>query len=72
MANYRNSDAWKRTIELTLEIYRATIDFPDEEMFGLAAQMRRAAIVAASKVGEGELGDAPTDGARMRTPKGAA
>jgi hypothetical protein len=37
MANYRNSEAWKRAIELTLEIYRATIHFPDEEMFGLTA-----------------------------------
>jgi four helix bundle protein len=58
MANYRNSEVWKRTIELTLEIYRVTVHFPDEEMFGLTAQMRRAAIVAAGKVAEGEFGDA--------------
>jgi four helix bundle protein len=58
MANYRNSEAWKRSIELTLEIYRATVRFPDEEMFGLTAQVRRAAIVAASRIAEGELADA--------------
>src|SRR5215472_35131 len=58
MANYRNSDAWKRAIELTLEIYRATVHFPDEELFGLTAQVRRAGIVATSKIAEGELDEA--------------
>ena len=55
MANYRNSDAWKRTLELTLEIYRATVRFPEEETFGLTAQVRRAAIVASSLAAEGEF-----------------
>ena len=58
MANDRYSEAWKRTLELTLEIYRATVHFPDEEMFALTAQIRRAAIVAASRAADGEFGEA--------------
>lgn len=67
MANYRNSEAWKRTIELTLEIYRVTVRFPDEEMIGLSAQMRRAAIVAAGKVAEGEFENARRSLAEIET-----
>lgn len=58
MANYRNSEAWKRAIELALEIYRSTARFPEEELFGLTAQVRRAAIVATSKIAEGEFDEA--------------
>lgn len=39
--------------ELVIEIYRATRHFPPEEQFGLRAQVRRAAVSAASNIVEG-------------------
>ena len=40
-------------MELVPEIYRLTARFPREELFGLAAQMRRAAISIPSNIAEG-------------------
>jgi four helix bundle protein len=45
-------------MDLVCEIYRATTRFPDEEMFGLTAQMRSTAIRVTSKIAEGSNGDA--------------
>ena len=45
-------------MDLVCEIYRATIRFPDEEMFGLTAQMRSTAIRATGKIAEGASGEA--------------
>jgi four helix bundle protein len=38
---------------LTEEVYRATQNFPKEEMYGLISQMRRAAFSVASNIAEG-------------------
>lgn len=46
-------EVFKRAHKLALEIYSVTKDFPREEMFGLAAQMRRAAISIDSNLAEG-------------------
>ena len=58
MANYRDSDAWKLAMELVCDVYRATVKFPDEEIFGLTAQMRSGAIRGTSKIAEGTLDEA--------------
>ncbi len=39
--------------ELAIEVYRYTEGFPDGERYGLAAQMRRAAVWAPSNIVEG-------------------
>ncbi len=41
-------------MELTVVIYRLTQGFPREEMFGLAAQLRRAAVSIPSNIAEGQ------------------
>ena len=51
-AHYR-LEAWKRARELVLSVYKLTQTFPKEEMFGLAAQMRRAAVSIPSNIAEG-------------------
>ena len=50
---HKKLDAWKEAIELTVEIYRLTEELPEQEKFGLVAQMRRCAVSIASNIAEG-------------------
>lgn len=51
--NFTDLNAWKESHKLTLMIYKATKDFPKEEIFGLTNQMRRAAVSVVSNIAEG-------------------
>jgi four helix bundle protein len=44
---------WKKSHDLTLEIYKITKDFPSEEKFGLVSQMRRSAVSIPANIAEG-------------------
>ena len=48
-----NLEAWKEAMSLVKVVYRVTQAFPKDEMFGLTAQMRRAAISVPSNLAEG-------------------
>ncbi|NOS80739.1 MAG: four helix bundle protein, partial [Nitrospira sp.] len=37
-------EAWKFAMQLGKAVYQMTSDFPSEERYGLAQQMRRAAV----------------------------
>ena len=50
---HRNLIAWQKAIELVIEIYDVTKNFPKEEMFGLTSQIRRAAVSVPSNIAEG-------------------
>lgn len=79
MANtYADLRAWQHSMKLTFAIYRMTDLFPKHEMFGLTAQMRRAAVSIASNIAEGQarfsdrdfrkfLGNARGSWAELRT-----
>lgn len=46
-------EAWKFAMQLVKAAYQMTSDFPAEERYGLAQQMRRAAVSIPSNIAEG-------------------
>ncbi len=54
IGSYKDLRAWRLSIELALEIYRHTENFPREEKYGLTSQLRRAAISVSSNIAEGK------------------
>ncbi len=52
--NYKDLVVWQKGISLAKVIYQLTTKFPNEEKFGLVAQMRRAAISIPSNIAEGQ------------------
>ena len=50
---HRNLIAWQKGIDLVSEVYKLTQDFPDRELYGLSAQLRRAAVSVPSNIAEG-------------------
>jgi four helix bundle protein len=53
MKDFRKLKVWDRSHRLAVEVYRATARFPRSELFGLASQMRRAAVSTPSNLAEG-------------------
>ena len=51
--SFKDLDIWKRSIILVEKIYAVTQGFPKEEIYGLASQLRRAAISVPSNIAEG-------------------
>ena len=51
--NFRDLEVWKLGKVLVLPVYRVTKGFPQEELYGLVSQMRRAAVSVPSNVAEG-------------------
>jgi four helix bundle protein len=51
--SYRDLVVCQKPLALTEEVYRATQNFPKEEMYGLISLMRRAAVSVASNIAEG-------------------
>jgi len=51
--NHRSLKAWQLGIDLVERVYSAAAAFPREEIFGLAGQMRRAAVSVPSNIAEG-------------------
>ena len=51
--SYRELRVWQAAKALAVRIYRTTEGFPTRERYGLAAQMRSAAVSIASNVAEG-------------------
>ncbi len=46
-------DVWRKSLDLVKQVYEVTSLFPSDEKFGLASQMRRAAVSIPSNVAEG-------------------
>jgi four helix bundle protein len=50
---HKDLEIWNLGIELVQVLYRITNSFPKDEIYGLAAQMRRAAVSVPSNISEG-------------------
>ena len=53
MESYRDLQVWQKAMDLAVEVYRVTKQFPREEMFGLTSQIRRAASSVPANIAEG-------------------
>ena len=52
--NYQELIAWQRAMDLVEDVYKATKDFPREEIYALTSQIRRAAVSIPSNIAEGQ------------------
>jgi len=53
MHNFKKISAWDEAMDLSVEIYKITADFPNEEKFGLISQIRRSVVSVSSNIAEG-------------------
>lgn len=53
LKSFQELDAWKKAHSLTLDIYQVTKTFPQDERFGLSAQLRRCASSVPANIAEG-------------------
>jgi four helix bundle protein len=52
--HYKDLKIWQRGMGLTKMVYRLSKTFPPDERYGLALQMRRAAVSIPSNIAEGQ------------------
>ena len=50
---YKNLEVWKKADVLVKEIYKATTDFPRDEVYGVTSQLRRSALSVPVNIVEG-------------------
>jgi len=51
--SYKDLDVWQSSMALAEDCYRATTEFPREEVYGMTAQIRRAAVSIPANIAEG-------------------
>ena len=51
--SFTQLNVWQKAHQMALEVYRLTKKFPDDERFGLMAQMRKAAVSVPANIAEG-------------------
>jgi four helix bundle protein len=50
---HKKLEAWKQSMDLVIEVYRTTGNFPNQEIYGLTNQIRRATVSIPSNIAEG-------------------
>ena len=63
--DFRKLRVWRKAYDLALAVYRATKQFPREEIYGLTSQMRRAGVSIAANISEGCCRNGSADFARF-------
>ncbi len=59
--DYKELKVWQKGIEIADKTYTLTEAFPKNELYGLAAQMRRAAVSIPSNIAEGFVRRGPKE-----------
>ena len=52
--SYRDLIAWQKAMDLTVDVYQSSKQFPADERFSLTSQLRRSAVSVPSNIAEGE------------------
>ena len=52
---HKDLEAWKESIKLVKLVYKLTNDFPNQELYGLTSQIRRAFHLILQKVMQEQL-----------------
>ena len=53
MKSYKELEVWQKSVNLAIETYRMAKKFPNEERFGLTAQVQRATTSVPANIAEG-------------------
>ena len=53
MQSYRELLVWQKSMNMAEACYRLTAEFPRDEMYGMTAQFRRAAVSVPANIAEG-------------------
>ena len=53
MKSFRDIIIWQKSMSLVTELYEITKKLPEDELYGLTSQMRRAAVSIPSNIAEG-------------------
>jgi four helix bundle protein len=53
MKDFKDLKVWSKAHSLAISVYKATREFPREELFGITSQMRRAASSIGANIAEG-------------------
>ena len=61
MRDYTKIEAWKLADDLTVAVYERTRSFPNEEMYGLTSQLRRASYSVPANIVEGSSRESKKD-----------
>jgi four helix bundle protein len=51
--NPRELKIWQKAMDLTVNIYKVTSEFPKTELYGITSQIRRCAVSVPSNIAEG-------------------
>ena len=50
---FQDLTVWQRAMEMTVCVYELTRAFPNDELYGLTSQLRRASVSVANNIAEG-------------------
>jgi len=51
--DFKKLKVWEKAHQLTLSVYKATVRFPKEELYGLTSRIRRASASIPANIAEG-------------------
>lgn len=65
VADYKDLIVWQRSMDLVVDVYQVTRNFPADERFGLTNQLRRSSVSVPSNIAEGQGRGLSADFARF-------